>query len=378
VESLYNKIKKRQVAVIFGYSPFGKRIYEKIKSLKLNVAIFFCDNSSEKQGGAPEGYVYSVKDATKKYVNSVYILASIYHSKSMYEQLKMLGIKDENIIRELPDEILEAEKKFEQTNRLERREKFWFGINVSKHCNLNCKGCDHFSPLSKEKFYDIAVLKKDLQQLSKLLAQKVSGIYLLGGEPLLHPDIIEYMKITREYFPTAEIFILTNGILLVAMKPEFWLACKTYDVGIMPTRYPIKVNYERLQLLAENHGVKYEYFGSSESGRTLWHFPLDLEGKQDPVESFMKCRNANSCITLENGKLYTCSIAVNIEIFNQYFNQRLELTEKDGIDIFKLSTAAEIMAELAKPMPFCRYCDVKNRTYDHKWELSKKDIKEWS
>jgi MoaA/NifB/PqqE/SkfB family radical SAM enzyme len=378
MESLCKKIKNKQVAFIFGYSSFGKRIFEKIKSLHLDVTIFFCDNSSKKQGSMPEGYVYSVQDANNKHAGSVFILASIYHSKSMYEQLKTLGIKDEDIIRELPDELLSEEKRLEQSNRLERKERLWFEINIAKHCNLNCKGCDHFSPVAKEEFYNLDILKKDLQRLSHIFAKKVDGIYLLCGEPLLCPDITKYMKIVRGNFPEAEIFILTNGILLTTMKLEFWSACKLYGIGIMPTRYPIKVDYERLRLLAEAHGVRFEYFGSSESGRTLWHFPLDLEGKQNPADSFANCRNANSCITLEKGKLYTCSIAANIEIFNNYFNQKLELAESDGVDIYQLNTAKEVMEALAKPMSFCRYCDVKSRTYDHQWELSKRDIKEWS
>lgn len=374
---LYNKLANKQAVIIFGYSSFGKRIYEKIKAI--HTSVIFCDNSSKKQGSVVYGHsVYSVQDAVEQYVNAVFILASIYHSKDMYEQLKKLGIKDENIISKLPDDILAEEKKNEQINRLKPRKEFWVGINVTKSCNLNCKGCDHFSPLAKDTFYDLAVLKQDLQHLSFLLKEKVSGIYLLGGEPLLCKDIIKYMEAARTYFDTANIGILTNGILLDKMEQEFWSACNLYSVGIMPTRYPINLDYEKLELLTANHGVKYEYFGSSESGRTLWHFPLDLEGEQDPTESFVNCRNANLCITLENGKLYTCSIASNIELFNQYFKQKLELTEKDGVDIYNVNTADEIMEALAKPIPFCRYCDVKNRTYDHQWELSKRDIKEWS
>ena len=37
------------------------------------------------------------------------------------------------------------------------------------HCNLNCKGCSHFSPLVGKPFYkDYNEFKKEIEQLSKI------------------------------------------------------------------------------------------------------------------------------------------------------------------------------------------------------------------
>ena len=33
---------------------------------------------------------------------------------------------------------------------------------------------------------------------------------------------------------------------------------------------------------------------------------------------------------------------------------------------------------MAKPLEMCKYCDVKNREFNLKWERSKKDISEWA
>lgn len=76
--------------------------------------------------------------------------------------------------------------------------------------------------------------------------------------------------------------------------------------------------------------------------------------------------------------LRICSIAPNIKAFNEYLNLHLDLTEDDGIDIYSAKSGDEVLEAMARPMPFCRYCDVKNRTYDHPWQTSKKDIKEWT
>lgn len=364
--------------IIFGYADIGLDLKRYIKKDAPNLNVSYCDNSIQKQGTTKDDKVYSVEEAVKQFPHALFLIASFYHAEQMKQQLIALNVNERQIVLNLPDEIVREARRKEVDFRCNPRDQFRFEININKHCNLKCKGCDHFAPVAKEDFMDLGVFEKDLARLSYLFNKKAWQIHLLGGEPLLNPNIIRYMELTRKYFPEAGIFIDTNGTLLVGMPDEFWQECKELKVGIMPTKYPIDVDYDALGELAHSHGVEYKYLGSSEAGRTLWHYPLDLEGKQNPEESFMNCRNANECITLESGRLYTCSIAPNIKAFNEYFHQHVDLTEGDGIDIYQANSAKEILQVMAKPMPFCRYCDVKHRTYDHPWEISKKSIKEWT
>jgi molybdenum cofactor biosynthesis enzyme MoaA len=62
-------------------------------------------------------------------------------------------------------------------------------------------------------------------------------IRLLGGEPLLHPDIMAFCAATRYAFPRASIEIVTNGILLPTMPQKFFDGLKKYDVGIYLSDY---------------------------------------------------------------------------------------------------------------------------------------------
>jgi hypothetical protein len=67
-----------------------------------------------------------------------------------------------------------------------------------------------------------------------------------------------------------------------------------------------------------------------------------------------------------------------IDIFNHHFKMRLGLGDNNGINIYKANSMQEILNFLATPIPFCRYCAIEKRTYNHPWGISKKDIKEWS
>ncbi|WP_252832299.1 hypothetical protein [Brachyspira pilosicoli] len=49
----------------------------------------------------------------------------------------------------------------------------------------------------------------------------------------------------------------------------------------------------------------------------------------------------------------------------------------DYIDIYKAKDYNEILQFLAKPVPFCRYCDVKKWKVVGNWRRSNRDISEY-
>lgn len=250
--------------------------------------------------------------------------------------------------------------------------------HLAEHCNLNCKSCDHFSPIAEPCLAKIKDFERDIKRFAQISGQKLKKLNLLGGEPLLNPEIIDFIRIARENLPNTNIQIVTNGILLNEQKENFWHACNKYDIKIVVTKYPIKLDFNEIKNTAKKHNVKFEFFGRrTKAIKTSYHLPLDLEGQQNPTENFAKCFHANNCVMLKNGKIYPCTVAPNIEHFNKFFGYQIPLTDSDGIDIHKATTMAEILEFIAKPIPFCKYCNVKCRTFGHEWEISKKQIEEW-
>lgn len=250
-------------------------------------------------------------------------------------------------------------------------------VHLADHCNLNCKGCDHFSPIADPGFPKLDIFERDLKRLKVLFSNDLIRLRMLGGEPLLNPDITIFLKIARDVLCDAELEIVTNGLLLTSMNDGFWVACKENNIVIRPTKYPVNCNYEKAKKSAEYHGVRYEYYSNEFEEKTLYHDTLDISGKQNPRMSFLKCYSANRCIFLEDGKLYPCNIIPNIHHFNSMFNKSLNVTHKDYIDIFQASGQDEIMEFLSNPVPFCRYCNIDAVTYNNKWEKSHRAIEEW-
>jgi hypothetical protein len=250
-------------------------------------------------------------------------------------------------------------------------------VSLVEHCNLKCWGCDHLAPLAEEEFLDAEEFKNDMKRLADLMVG-VSIINLLGGEPLLHPDIEKYIKIAREYFPHSVIRITTNGLLLHKQSDSFWDICRNNNIVIVVTKYPIDINWDKLSDKIKSKNVQFEYFGDTGAVlKTSYHIPFDVAGKQDTANNFLQCFHANDCVELYHGRLYTCTIVPHEKHFNKAFGYNMTECEKDSISIYEASSSEEILNHLAKPLPFCRYCNVQGRTFNHPWQQSKKDLSEW-
>lgn len=269
--------------------------------------------------------------------------------------------------------------------RFQKRKYLSFNLAVTKHCNLNCAYCFAFSPLAGEQYYDIEVFRNDALKISELTGRKIENISISGGEPLLHPRLTEFLDIARscfDYYPEkfiGNIFIITNGTLLLKQPESFWNSCVKNNIEIRITKYPINLDINAIRQIAGKHGVKLTYYAESDkTEKRMDCLKLDTAGCQNMKDSFIRCFLATDCVNLYNGRLYTCFIPVNIDSFNKYFDQNIILTDKDSINIYNAHSIDDILEFLRKPIPFCRYCNWKDTKTNLPWRISKKEITEWT
>ena len=260
--------------------------------------------------------------------------------------------------------------------RLRPRKRLRFETDIVGHCNLNCKCCNHFSPLVERDFVSTEVFERDFARLSELAGRNNENIDLMGGEPLLHPEITQLVGIARRYFD-GPIRIVTNGILLEKMGADFWEACRENRIRIVVSSYPVKLDHGRIRALAREHSVKLTVRMQFSNKHQWCRLPKDREGKQDIIDNINLCLVANFCIFLRDGKLSTCCLPLVIDRYNGYFNENIEVTENDFIDIHKTGSIDEVYRFLSKPMPFCRYCKIRAWKIGIEWGTSKRETSEW-
>lgn len=220
-------------------------------------------------------------------------------------------------------------------------------VHLCDHCNLNCKGCGHQCPdVDGEVFTDVEQFTNDINELSKKIF--IKKIRLMGGEPLLHPQVNRFMFETRKAFPRADIRLVTNGILLPTMEESFWKTCRDNNIIIDMSKYPIVGNKfaEYLDLLDDND-VKLGIIHLSKKFFTK----RNDKGDSNIKEAFNAC-SSKYCVNLWKSKLYTCPAC-----FRYYSNKRHKENRElpVGLDIYKV-TGEEIKNKMNKPISACRYC----------------------
>lgn len=248
-------------------------------------------------------------------------------------------------------------------------------INLAEHCNLNCFSCDHFSQLAEPQILNPKDYEKDITLLAKITGGLIGRILLVGGEPLLNPHCKEFFSITRKAFPESQIILVTNGILLPKQDESFWQECKANAIHISPTKYPIKVDWERVEQLCKQYEISFRFYNGDSKKESMKNV-LNPKGTNDPFLSYLNCQMCD-CVQLKNGRIYHCSFSAHIEHFNKKFNQNLQVSALDYITLSNHTTYREILEFLARPIPFCRYCDTMQWQYIGEWRTSKKVISEY-
>ncbi len=248
-------------------------------------------------------------------------------------------------------------------------------VPVVGHCNLNCRYCTSYSPVSKKEFYDPSSILEDLAKV-KSLGFDVREISIEGGEPLLHPDLIEIATGIHNMFPSTIIVILTNGIELKRLNIDFLKELKNVNCQIIIDRYFEDMDFSEFVDIANSIGLIYEIIDCfSKDGYFFKARLKDLNNEssiEDRFKAFAACEKGNRCVTLVDHKLYTCGPAAYVYRLNNHFNTNYP---DSGIDIYN-NSRQDIIRFLSKPCRLCGFCQPLEDTGNN-YKLSEKNIDEW-
>lgn len=250
-------------------------------------------------------------------------------------------------------------------------------VHITDHCNLNCKGCEHYSSIAKPAFADLGRVKRDLTRLAELF-ENINHIYLLGGEPLLHDRVADFILITREIFPHSNLALMSNGLLVTRMNDEVWEALAKTGTTLLCDSYPINIDTQKIEDLGHEHGVRVEWMPAAEK---FFKIPLDITRSQDAQKSFNRCRGLSNCAIIRDGKIYGCAHIAYSDILQDEFGEQMSLdcitpTKLDYIDIYKESDGDKVIERLMSPVPWCGHCDFDSFS-TYQWGRTNRAPEEW-
>lgn len=250
-------------------------------------------------------------------------------------------------------------------------------IHLADHCNLNCAGCSHYSPLAEPTFCDVAELKESLSKLSAY-AKAFRTIRLLGGEPLLNPKVSEIVGMIREYFPHNEIELVTNGLLLMRSHSDnideaFWECCRTNNIVIGATVYPTGCDYDALKRMCKDNGVQFHIYGDRtvQSGFEVYALNPDRKGCR---LNYYRCHEMDF-LQLVGGRIYSCPQCAYVGALNKALGYDFKHRKGDYIEVDDIKCRFSLRLFRLRAKPFCKYCVFPRRKVD--WRPSKRSASEW-
>lgn len=215
-------------------------------------------------------------------------------------------------------------------------------INICTHCNSRCASCSHGSPFTPKYNMSPGVLDRDLESIQPFLS--FHRLQLVGGEPLLHPQITDMLYIARKSGVGKEVMIITNGKLLPKMNDVFWGLVQLLQISVYPNLDPEIVPF------AEAKGKEW--------GFPVYHTVFTDFYKQfskeptDGQKSFNQCIWKTDCYTLHEGHFYLCPQSAFFPKTFQGLAPNI-----DGLPLVGL-TEEKLDAFLGRSQPFnaCKIC----------------------
>jgi organic radical activating enzyme len=263
----------------------------------------------------------------------------------------------------------------EKLRQFKRARRFYIGREGKVHlptlefyivngCNLKCEFCCHLNPYRKG-FIPLEELECWFKEWSKKLMPR--RVRLLGGEPFLHPQLIEVITAARKYWTKSDIHITTNGLLLSNLAEEKLNALQKLNILInVSAHVNDEESIKRTNEITKRLKSTKVRFRLKTSNKT-WtpSHQLDEQGypipyQNNPTSAYRAC-SPKDCIPVNHNRLFRCSIIANA---HAAYNEGALLSDQWSVvsTPTSLSTDAspkEMLEFITNgPVPECSICPV--------------------
>lgn len=236
-----------------------------------------------------------------------------------------------------------------------------FDVNIVDHCNMKCKGCLRYSNLVDEPAYaDFDGMIRDWKQIKRLF-WGVERVKLMGGEPMLNPNLCDFIREARSAFPDADVMVTTNALLINENCHKLFETMKENNVFFDISLYqPLEKKIDRIKDILDSNGVWYEI----NSTKGNFYKIRSAEPRYNPEEMYEACQ-AKNCHHLREGKISVCSAPQYAHYMNERYGTKMP-TNAGVYDIYDSGIDSwELDDRLSHSFENCRYCAP---PVEFKWE----------
>lgn len=227
-------------------------------------------------------------------------------------------------------------------------------VNIVENCNLSCRSCSHLSPAMARRSVDPAGMYNDLTTLARHYHAR--WLRLLGGEPLLHRDIVGVLEAARQSRISDGICVVTNGVLLPRMTHEFWQAVDHVEVSVYPGHELSVEQQDACRAQAQANDATIKMRNCIEFRESYSEYGIDDMQLVQAIYDTCLVAHDWRCHTVADGRFYKCP--------QSYFLPKIigACAANQVVDSILISDAKEFGIELlsylysSKPLQTCGHC----------------------
>lgn len=335
--------------IIFGAGNLGKKLISELEKNEEVSVIGLADNSGK---SAINGYPIIDIENEKKFSGDIIIaITKLQSAVDVYNQLKANGYQKIFYYNPNIGGIPEAE--FGNLFLINCQK--WgdcvlpqVEMHIADWCNLNCRGCTHFSPIFSRQMPELKVRLRDVLKLKELFSHVVV-FYILGGEPFLNPQLGQYIQEIRNILPETRIVLVTNGILILRVDEKLLECIKANEVLVSISEYePVHAIIDQITERLDRFDIKYQLRVFDRKQK--FNLPLSLNSNSIYAH---KCIS-DGCINICDGEIARCPTLMYINRLNQVFDINLP---NDGIiNLQDVQDGKELLNILREKVPLCKHC----------------------
>lgn len=234
-------------------------------------------------------------------------------------------------------------------------------FHVVEHCNLHCTHCCNMSPYLDARALPVDEVRRLAQRMAQLVRADVFKV--MGGEPLLHPEITTVLGVIRASGVSPVVRLFTNGLLLHTMPDEFFAALDQLTISVYASAPMKPAHLAWVREQCARHDVVLNVKEVDRFSRVM-----NNRRRDDPAalqRVYDACWLRHRCLIVRDGRFSKCTRAA----YQREFHQRIAVDVPvedpiaswlhDTLSIDDPDFAEGLLAYLERktPLDACRYCD---------------------
>jgi cyclic pyranopterin phosphate synthase len=224
--------------------------------------------------------------------------------------------------------------------------------HIADHCNLRCDHCCSFSPILKKWFADPDEFESDLRSVGRVVRPEF--LKIVGGEPLLHPELERLLVTAKSLAVGHRIQLTTNAFLIDRLTARGWDSLDMIAVSLYPEPALPK---ERIRFIAREGRRRNIEINWKVQDQFTCLDRTEVASYADAARTFQQCWIRHRCNSIRRSRFYCCTRPQYVQKFATDSRPFLD----DGIavddpDVEALGLRIKRHLEQSEPLHSCFLC----------------------